>query len=921
MNKKIKILTISLLAAYFTLNLYSQNQIRFFEALIEKGFFELATEWINEQLQRSSDPQYKYQLNMLLDTIKYKKLYTLPFSNQLKEFISFFNNIYNNKILKLLKDDKNFPAEQKYADLENCLIKFIDFLNYYDSSLKETNKTNLKLQEELKELVQNTISAVENIVKRDDIEDEIKQKFTFYKLILKFMYFKFTVTPDDPKISGKVSLLEKEFDNYYIEAQPAISAYEISLLKGKLYKILLEYKLARNDSSGINTLINKINFVIEEIYSKKESMEINKYEMDPFTTLIIRTILFKLDFALLQLKYNIAKDKNEVSKSCLADIDFILSFPYPSLKLEALFKKAQILEYTNNLQEAIPLYLVVAKSSSNFARLAQEALKRYQYSTTLSTQTEIFNELGRLISEGDYKKVWDFYTLYIRKRKFFTPKYAQTLYEMMNVFLTTNNRHLEGHILNYHLFKTLPRDEQNSRQGEIKLSNAILSLQDYINTSRESKGFFSELLNSLKTEFTAYFPKSDMTQSILLKDIKAKIQGESFNEALTLLKQTNWTNIYEKEANILQKYLEIKTLDKVTKSKLIEFIQTIKANAKSNLYLTSLGVSLFTYISFEKKQYRIAYRFLKYFLPFLSEDKEAYIRALEDGLKASYRIKKYKDFRKWARIYMQITTPSSFIIELFKNYAILSAMQHRRNTSLEFFNTVVMARKKNSNYKLQNEVSEKVFLINALSRATEYSTNLKDAPLCILVNEICESVGKENEKTIEKYLVSQKMIPKEQLENKFEKLKFIEAYMLLLQNQCQALKFRCSHDKNILEEMHKTTQKNKESYIYKTLARNTALSYFIALKKNIYPPQDTENLYKTYNAILKDIFARKFVIKDKPDKFSKEIILLSLYSSIYTQQSLDKVKASIDKYKPLLNLTDTRKLFKMVSESLPASKN
>lgn len=917
---KYLMLTILLFTIGYSSLLYSQDyDLRFFEMLIEKGFFELTNEWINEKLQEPIDTEYKSQLEILLNTIKYKKLYLLPPEPQLKESLSLFNSMYNNEISKICNNEKTL-SESNIRKLEDFLIKFIDFLNYYDSYLKNAAKDNLKLQNDLIELAQNTLSSLEKVIKKDDLETEIEQKFKFYLLVLKFLHFKLTTAANDPKINNKVSSLEKEFDNYYLEAQPSISAYEISLLKCKIYKMVLENKIANNENKGIASLLDKINAVVEEIDSKRENIG-NKKEFNPLNALIIKTVLFKLDIATLQFKHNLpVKDKNLLYNKSMSDIDFISSFPYQWLKLEALFRKAQIFEYTGNIKDALPLYLTVAKSTSNLSRSAQEILRQYQYNTTLSSDTEIFQELAKLINNGDTKKIWNFYTLYAKKRKFFSHKYIRTLQEIITTFFTTNNQYLESSILNYYLFKTLPANEKNNKQKEIRLSNAILSLQDYISAYKEEE-FFGELLNSMKTEFTSNFPDSATTQSILLKDIKAKIQGKNIKEAIELIKQTQWVSNYEKEANILKKYLEIKMLNKVTKTHVIEFIQTIKSNAKNDLYLNSLSLALFIHISFEKKQYKLAYRFLKNLLPILSENKEVYIGALENAIKASYHCRKYKDFERWTKEYLQIATiPADPIIELLKNYAIICTAKYKRNKALEFLNMFTIAMKKNRKYTLQNDISERILLINTLYKASEYSTNLIDAPSSIVAEKICNNIEKEDNKTIEKYLVSWKIISKEKIENKFEKLKLIESYKLLLQSQCLALKFRYSHNKNILEEMQKLTEKNKDTTTYKTLAKDTALAHFIALKKNLYDKKELELIYKTYSALLKDIFTRKYVRKDKPDKFSKEIILLSIYSSVYTRQQIEKTKSVIEKYKTLLAMPDTKKLFKLVYEELPQSK-
>lgn len=893
--------------------IFQQNELVFFEKLIDKGFLELSNEWINEQINQSSDTKYKNQLKILLDAIKYKKLYTYPHNTQLKEFLSFFNDAYNVEVSKIL-DSKKGLEEADDTKLESFLLKLLDFLNYYDLYLLNINKNNLKLQDELNILVLRVFSAIEKIVKQNDLEYETKQKFEFYTLVLKFLHFKFTYTENDPLINSKISSLGKEFDNYYLETQPSLSAYEASLLKCKLYKMKLEHKIAKNDNKGINTILKEINSAVEEIYNKKGNIENNKTQIEPLTALIIRTAIFKLDMAVLLLKNNLVSDRDALYKESISDVNFIGSFPYQSLKLDALFRKAQIFEYMGNIKDALPLYLAIAKSSSSLSTTAQEILRKYQYNTTLSSDTEIFNELGKLINSNNAEKIWDFYTLYIKKRIFFTEKYTRTLQEMLTAFFATNNKYLENSIMNHYLFTTLPNDEQNSKQREIKLNNAILSLQDYVNKYKEEKGFFGELLNSIKTEFANNFPKSDLTQAILLKDVKAKIQEKIFDDALALIKQTKWTNVYEKEANILKKYLEIKIVNQVTKKNLLEFIKVIKINAKNNLYLISLSTSLFTHISFEKKQFKLAYRFLKNFLPALSENKDVYIPALEDAVKSSYYSKKYKDFERWVQEYLQINTPTDFIIELLKNYAIISAIKYNRNKAIKFFNLAAFAMKKNIKYNFADNLSEKIIIVNAIYKAFEYSINLKENISYTIAEQICNDLEKENDKTMGKYLLDQKIMSKEIAEDKFEKAKFVEAYKLLLQSQCLALKYRYTHDKNILEEIQKLPNKNKNSMVYKWLARDTILCQFIALKKNLYTKKELEIIYKNYSKLLTDMFEKKYVTlsKDKTDKFSKEFILLSLYQSIYTGQQMDKVKEITNKYEPQLNLKDTRKLFKII---------
>ncbi len=904
-------LTISfLLSLLLWIPIFEQNELVFFEMLIDKGFFELSNEWINEKIQESTDTEYKNQLKALLDTIKYKKLYTTPTNTQLKEFLSFFNDAYTKEISKILNDKKELN-EADNAKLENFYIKLLDFLNYYDSYLQNVNKNNLKLQNELNDLIERVFSPTEKMIKQSILEDETGLRVKFYTLVLKFFHFKFTYIENDPKIDSKISSLAKEFDDYYLEAHPALSAYEISLLKCKLYKMKLENKIAKNESQSIPTILKKINPIVEEIYTKKESIGNNKNQLDPATALIIKTAIFKLDLAILLLKHNLATDKNTLYKESIADADFILSFPYQSLKLEALFRKAQIFEYTNNIKDALPLYLIVAKSSYALSTTAQEILRHYQYNTTLSTDTEIFNELAKLISNNNPQQIWDFYTLYAKKRIFFTAKYARTLQEMITVFFTTNHQYLESNILNYYLFITSPVNEKNNKYREIKLGNAILSLQDYVNQYKEEKGFFDELLNSLKTEFTNSFPKSDLTQSILLKDIKAKIQEKNFNKALTLINQSKWTNNYKKEANILKKYLQIKLLNKVTKKNLLEFIEVIKINATQNLYLLSISTSLFTHISFEKKQFKLAYRFLKNFIPLLSENKDIYVLALEDAIKASYYTKKYKDFETWTEEYIKLHTPTDFIIELLQNYAIMCSIKYKRSKAIKFFNFLTFAMKKNTRYSIKNDLSEKILLINAIYKAYEYTTNPKETDPFQLAEKICNNIEKENDKALEKYLINQKIMTKQQIEDKFEKAKLVKAYKIVLKSQCLALKYRFTHDKNLLEELQNLTDKNKGSIAYKMLARDTALSLFIALKENIYTKTELAKLYNNYNELLK-ILTQKYLMKVNPDKFSKEIILLTIYSSIYTSKQMDKVKNIVKNYESQLNSQDTRKLFKMI---------
>ncbi|MFN7181610.1 MAG: hypothetical protein ACK4NF_02890, partial [Planctomycetota bacterium] len=838
-----------------------------------------------------------------------KKLYNNPPSQLLKQVIEYFKKLYDEEISASLDNTKNFTPQLRKA-IENFYVKITEFLNYYDTYLREVTKNELNLQGDFHSFIEKVFREIENYISTINIGDEIKSALEFYNLLLQFFHFKFTTSTQELDFYKKVSKLEKRFDEYYIKYQPSPAAFEVSLLLCKLDRMKIENKLSQNETKNINKLLKNISSRLDEIYEYKSHIEKNKSEVTPWTAVVIRTALFKAEITLFQLKnnLNIKEVKEVLIPDAITALNFVYSFPFLQLKWEALFRKAQLLEAINNTKDAISIYLYLAKSSSPFSSQAQEILRKYQHNVTIPTENEIINEFLKVISTNDATAVWDFYTLYMKKRNFFPNKYKNTLVEILSSFFSSSNQNLENSILNYTLYKFLDvKGDVKSAEKEKKLTDAILSLQDYVGRVKETE-YILEMLNSWRKEFTEKFPASTISQAIILKDIKSKIGKKDFQRALTMLEEIqNWSTDYLPEVNILKKYLKMKTQQTITKKEIKDFIKTIKVNATGNLYLLSLSLPLLSNIAFEYKEYELLYRYSRRILPKLKENKEVYILSLEDAIKSAFLTRKYKDFNKWAEEYLTLTIPSNFVIELLKSYAIFNALRFNRKKAREFFNLFVFSIQKNKKFNFQPDFAEKVRLINSLYRTYEYNFYLAEEPAKYLIEIVCKDIEKEKEKEVKNYLVSAKMISKDIAEDKVKSKEAINYYILYLTTQCWGLRYRITYDTDIVDNMQNMFTKNDNEH----LARELSLILFDMLK---YRDLKKDVFKKTFENFTKAInkFYKYEKNKPKKDKFHREVILLLLYSYILTQKEIEKVKKIQEQYAPLFNLKDTRKLYKMI---------
>ncbi len=349
-------------------------------------------------------------------------------------------------------------------------------------------------------------------------------------------------------------------------------------------------------------------------------------------------------------------------------------------------------------------------------------------------------------------------------------------------------------------------------------------------------------------------------------------------------------------------------LSNITRKEIIDFIKIIKENASGNLYLLSLSISLLSNIAFEQKEYKLLYRYFKQILPLLKENREIYISYLEDAVKASFLAKKYKDFSVWVKEYLTLKTPSNFVLELIKSYAILNAIKFNRKKAIDFFNLFAFGVKKNTSYSFQPDFREKVYLMNSFSKAYEYSFDLRKSPVKPLVETICNNIEEERNGTIKNYLLSNKIMSKEIAKDRTKRKEFIDLYILYLISQCLGLRYRFTHDKNILDEIQKLFSKNNS---HEHIIREASFVWFKILK---YDNPGKEEFEKAYNNYIRAVhqFYKLEKNKQKTNKFHKEAVLLVLYSYLIINKEPDKVKKIHQQYADLFNQKDTRSLYKII---------